>query len=152
MAGYPIVSTSGWLALIILQLLLPLSLFGGVPMITLLKHVFRRKSTTAHPDSNQERRAVKRIQGENLLAIVTDKRGRTLGKVKDVSIDGICITKFTDDLHKVESDVIFSGIGNRTFSLSIKPCWQQIQKANMLIGASIIKSPAGWPEYIATAI
>ena len=90
MFGYPEIITYLLLIPVLLQIVLPLAmliiwLIFNIPNFIVSKAV--QEESTAESD---ERRRYPRIAGELIGAVIADKAGNVIGKVRNISTSGIC--------------------------------------------------------------
>ncbi len=133
-----------WFIPLLLQLVLPL-LMLIVWLFYRLTKFFATRGTTSPAIKTIERRAYPRIAGELLGAVIADSNGKIVGRVKNISTSGICVTGFPKNAVKIQKELTLRTGENNAFQLLIKPRWVQMKRTGKVFGASILNHPVGWP-------
>ncbi len=140
-----------WLTPLVLLLLIPLFLLLCRFTYTFIFFVFSTLLGILEEDPILEKRQNRRINGDKVGALVTNRTGKVIGKVQNISACGICISGLAVESEELGYEIsLLSGESN-VFTLLIQPKWQRLQKTGVILGASILNNPVGWPEYITAA-
>ncbi len=128
----------------LLQLVLPLVMLILWLLYSLPKLVPSQRNSTQSVKPI-ERRKYPRIAGELIGARITDDNGHVIGRVKDISTSGICVTDLPKDVGKIHGEVTLLTAENNGFKLLIQPRWVRMQQSGKIFGAAILNHPVGWP-------
>lgn len=133
-----------WFIPLILQLVLPLLMLIVWLFYKLPKSLVARRTATP-AIKTIERRVYPRIAGELLGAVIADSNGKIVGRVKNISTSGICVTDFPKNAVKIQREITLRTGENNAFQLLIQPRWVQMKQTGKVFGASILNHPVGWP-------
>ncbi len=133
-----------WFVPPLLQIVLPL-LMLFVWLIAKLPRLIRFRKPVPHTITVVERRKYPRIAGELIGAVIADNSGKIIGKVKNISTSGICVSGFPKYTGKIHGEMTLRTGENNDFKLLVQPRWVQMKGTGKVFGASILNHPVGWP-------
>lgn len=139
-----------WFIPLLLQLVLPLATLFIWLIYRLAKSIASRK-TVRQTITSIERRRYPRIAGELIGAVIADNKGRIIGKVKNISTSGICVTNFSKHAGNIQGEITMRTNENNSFNLLVQPHWIKGQQSGKDFGASILNQPVGWPVLVRPA-
>lgn len=105
---------------------------------------------TPQGEGDQERRRHDRIQVQAPKANISQQGKCCRTNIANVSTHGICLEGVPEKLYVEKNGTLKVVVRTReqSYPMFIRPKWSKLGKKGYVIGAEIIRSPAGWLDFI----
>jgi len=109
----------------------------------------KARARTAARKIISENRCDRRIHADELSVAVSDGADVLTGLTCDISRQGICIMGLPDNLAP-RADLLAVTVDSHreTYSLQIKPRWEENVTSGKRLGAAIEYAPSGWNDFV----